>query len=95
MLSKYATSVNNFCYVPFPATGTKFSINAITGNISNNIPLDREDPAFAKGYEDVGIIVSVFLFHFKNLQNFSTFFPLPYGNLMVLILIQLGKIASK
>ncbi|XP_056018521.1 cadherin-87A-like [Ostrea edulis] len=37
-------------------TGTKFSINAITGNISNNIPLDREDPAFAKGYEDVGII---------------------------------------
>nr|XP_022319460.1 cadherin-23-like isoform X1 [Crassostrea virginica] len=38
------------------ATGNKFSIDAITGNITNNILLDREDPAFALGYEDLGII---------------------------------------
>lgn len=39
-------------------TGNKFSINNITGNISNNIALDRESPEFALGYEDLGIIVS-------------------------------------
>lgn len=33
-----------------------------TGNISNNIALDRESPDFALGYEDLGIIVSTSLF---------------------------------
>nr|XP_034314660.1 cadherin-87A isoform X2 [Crassostrea gigas] len=38
------------------STGNKFSINMTTGNISNNIALDRESPEFALGYEDLGII---------------------------------------
>lgn len=33
-----------------------------TGNISNNIALDRESPEFALGYEDLGIIVSTDFF---------------------------------
>lgn len=33
-----------------------------TGNISNNIALDRESPEFALGYEDLGIIVRTDLF---------------------------------
>lgn len=42
--------------------GNKFFINTITGNISNNIVLDREFLEFVLGYEDLGIIVRIDLF---------------------------------
>lgn len=55
--------VRGIAFIWFLAgTGNKFSINMTTGNISNNIALDRESPEFALGYEDLGIIVSTDLF---------------------------------
>lgn len=55
--------VRGIAFIWFLAgTGNKFSINMTTGNISNNIALDRESPEFALGYEDLGIIVRTDLF---------------------------------